>query len=239
MLYRAANAWTEPDEGLYMKICVVTPYFQTPPDWLRQAHDSVRAQSIAAGHILICDGSAPVQIAAFEGTHILLGRNYQDYGNTPRLIGCYNAIAQGADAIAFLDADNWYQRDHLEALLQYSRANSLDACSSGRTLNRPDGSFLARCPMVNARPFIDTSCLLVMKSAFPHLIAWVLSTQEIAAVMDQEVWKHMQTMGARLGFLDRPSVCYRTRHAAHYRLAGEAPPPDAIERHDLHGARYQ
>ena len=45
---------------------------------------------------------APAQIPSFHGTHILLGRNYRDYGNTPRLIGCYNAIAQGADAIALV-----------------------------------------------------------------------------------------------------------------------------------------
>jgi hypothetical protein len=222
-----------------MKICVVTPYFQTRLDWLRQAHDSVRSQSVAAWHILVCDGSAAAQIPSFQGTHILLSRNYQDYGNTPRLIGCYNAITRGADAIAFLDADNWFQRDHLEGLLEYARSNNLEACSSGRSLYRPDGSFLARCPVVNGRPYIDTSCLLVMRSAFQHLIAWVLSTQENAAVIDQEVWKHMQTAGARLGFLDRPSVCYRTRHASHYRLAGETPPTDAIDRLDLHGERYR
>jgi Glycosyl transferase family 2 len=222
-----------------MKICVVTPYFQTPADWVQQAHDSVRAQSVPSRHILVCDGCAPAQIAAFEGTHILLERNYKDYGNTPRLIGCYNAIVQGADAIAFLDADNWFQRDHLEGLAGYAQANNLDACSSGRTLNRLDGSFLANCPVVNGRPYIDTSCLLVMKPAFQHLIAWVLASQDIAAVADQAVWKHMQKMGARLGFLDRPSVAYRTRHASHYRLADEAPPPDAIDRRDLHGERYQ
>jgi hypothetical protein len=222
-----------------MKICVVTPYYETPPQWLQQAHDSVRAQTIAARHILVCDGSAPAQIAPFEGTHILLGRNYKDYGNTPRLIGCYHAIAQDADAIAFLDADNWFQPDHLDELLSYARANNLDACSSARTLNRLDGSLLMKCPVVNGRPLIDTSCLVVMKSVFQHLIAWVLSTQEVAAVMDQQVWKHLGTMGARLGFLDRPSVAYRTRHASHYRLAGETPPPDAIDRRDPHGERYQ
>jgi hypothetical protein len=222
-----------------MKICVVTPYFQTPLDWVSQAHRSVRAQTIPAWHILICDGSEPAQIPSFHGTHILLGRNYQDYGNTPRLIGCYNAITQGADAIAFLDADNWFQPDHLEALRDYALANNFDACSSGRSLNRLDGSFLARCTVVNGHPYIDTSCLLVMRSAFQHLIAWVLSAQEVAAVSDQQVWRHMHKMGARLGFLDRPSVCYRTRHATHYRLVGEQPPPDAIDRSDPHGGRYQ
>jgi glycosyl transferase family 2 len=222
-----------------MKICVVTPYFQTNEAWVCQAHDSVRSQTVPARHILVCDGSTPIQIPSFQGTHVLLGRNYQDYGNTPRLIGCYKAITEGADAIAFLDADNWFQNDHLESLLHCVRANNLDACSSGRTLHRPDGSFLARCPVVNGEPYIDTSCLLVMKPAFQHMIAWVLSTQEIAAVMDQQVWKHMKGMGARLGFLDRPSVCYRTRHAAHYRIAGEEPPAEAISRFDLHGERYQ
>jgi hypothetical protein len=49
----------------------------------------------------------------------------------------------------------------------------------------------------------------------------------------------MQAAGARLGFLDRPSVCYRTRHASHYRLAGEDPPEDAIDRTDLHGEHYR
>jgi hypothetical protein len=221
-----------------MKICVVTPYFKTPIEWLIQAHGSVRAQTIPASHVLVCDGSQPAQIPSFLGTHVLLGRNYQDYGNTPRLIGCYNAITQGADAIAFLDADNWFQPDHLEALRDYALANNLDACSSGRMLNRPDGSVLAKCPVVNGRPYIDTSCLLVMRSAFPHMIAWTLQPQAHAAVIDQEVWRHMRNMGARLGFLDRPSVFYRTRHATHYRLIGEEPPPGAIDRRDLHGERY-
>jgi hypothetical protein len=222
-----------------MKICVVTPYFRTPLDWLIQAHESVKAQTIPARHILVCDGSEPAQIPSFQGTHVLLGRNYRDYGNTPRLIGCYNALAQGADAVAFLDADNWYQPDHLQALRDYALASSLDACSSGRSLHRLDGSWLAKCPLVNGRPYIDTSCLLVMKSGFQYMIAWVLQGQDTAAVADQQFWQHMVRAKARLGFLDRPSICYRTRHGTHYRLAGEEPPPGAVDRLDTHGERYR
>lgn len=222
-----------------MNLCVITPYFATEESWIRQAHASVRGQTIPAHHILVCDGSAPAQIEAFHGTHIILPGNYQDYGNTPRLIGCYHAIAQGADAIAFLDADNWFQPDHLEGLLRFAQHNLLDACSSGRTLHRRDGSFMVRCPTVNGQPFIDTSCLLVMKTAFRHMIGWVLFGQEVAALMDQHVWSHMRQAGARLGFLDRATVSYRTRHASHYRLIGETPPPGAIDRIDLHGEHYR
>lgn len=222
-----------------MKICVVTPYFEPNMAWLRQAHESVLGQTIPVRHILVCDGSKPAEIDNFHGTHVILGRNYQDYGNTPRLIGCYQAISEGADAIAFLDADNWYQPDHLATLRNYALTNDLVACSSGRTLHRPDGSFLAKCPVVNAQPYIDTSCLLIMKAAFPQLIAWVINSQDVAAVVDQTVWQTMVRTGARMGFLDRPSVCYRTRHAAYYLIAGEQPPPEALNRSDTRGDRYQ
>lgn len=222
-----------------MKICVVTPYFKTEPAWVRQCHASVRAQTVPAHHILVCDGSEPAQIEGFKGTHVILQRNYKDYGNTPRLIGCYNAITLGADAIAFLDGDNWFQADHLENLLRFAAENSLDACSSSRLLYQPDGTFISKCQTVDGKAYIDTSCLLVMKPAFQHLISWALFPQDVAAVMDQHVWNHLGNSGARLGFLDKPTVCYRTRHASHYRLAGQTPPPDAIDRADLHGERYQ
>ena len=172
-----------------MKICVVTPYFRTETAWLQQAHDSVREQTVPAHHILICDGSEPAQIQSFQGSHIVLQRNYKDYGNTPRLIGCYHAIARGADAIAFLDADNWFDRGHLEGLERFARDNRLDACSSGRMLHRLDGSWMAKCSQVNARPLIDTSCLLVMKPAFQHLLAWTLFPNAVAAEADQHVWQ--------------------------------------------------
>ena len=222
-----------------MNVFVVTPYFQTPLAWVQQAHDSVKGQTVPAHHILVCDGGPPAQIQDFRGTHIVLQRNYQDYGNTPRLIGCYQAVTRDADAIAFLDADNWYAPDHLQGLLAFTKTNNLDVCSSSRTLHRLDGSFMMKCPVVNGRPYIDTSCLLVLKPAFTHLISWILMPQDVAAVQDQLVWKHLGQMGMRLGFLDRPTMAYRTRHQEHYALAGEAPPPGAVKRSDVHGGRYQ
>lgn len=221
-----------------MKVCVITPYFQTNEVWLRAAHDSVRAQTQPAHHILVCDGSEPASVPGFLGTHVVLQRNYKDYGNTPRLIGCYQAAQQDADAIAFLDADNWYYPDHLAGLVRFATENRLEACASARMLHRLDGTPMLKCPVVNGRGHIDTSCLLVLKPAFRHMIAWTLSGQDTAAMADQLVWKHMLDQGTRLGFLDRPTMAYRTRHATHYTLAGEAPPPEAVDRIDLHGERY-
>jgi hypothetical protein len=221
-----------------MKICVVTPYFETPEHWLRQCCASVRSQSVEAHHILVCDGTQPAQMPDFHGSHIILQRNFQDYGNTPRLIGCYQAMAMGADAIAFLDADNWFYRDHLEDLSRFASQHLLEAVCSSRMLHRLDGTTMIKCPTVDGRHFIDTNCLFVLRPAFPHLIAWAAQPLSEAAVSDQRVWQHMAASGIRLGFRDRPTVAYRTRHAVHYAQAGEAPPHGAVNRTDHHGERY-
>lgn len=220
-----------------MRVFVVTPYFNTPVDWFAQCHRSVRAQTVPVTQILICDGAPVTMLPYFQGIHLILRRNYADYGNTPRLLGCYQAVTAGADAIAFLDADNWFLPDHVEALLRHAQDNGLDAVSSTRMLHRLDGSPMIRCPHVDGG-LIDTNCLLVLRPAFPHLIAWVLTEREQAGVTDQAVWHHLQAQGMRTGFLNRASVAYRTRHRVHYQIAGETPPADAIDRTDMDGDNY-
>jgi hypothetical protein len=221
-----------------MKIFVVTPYYREDLSWLIQAHESVKAQGGDVHHIMICDGVAPAPIPDFHGTHVILQRNYRDYGNTPRLIGCQLAMAREADAVAFLDADNWYHADHLSYLSQVVEGAQLDAVASARMLHRLDGSPMMKCPTVDGVNFIDTSCLLVMRGAFRHLVSWVLQDPAHAAEADQRVWRTIRDAGGRMAFVDRPSVAYRTRHAIHYEQAREAAPAGAVIRTDLHGDRY-
>jgi hypothetical protein len=205
-----------------MKICVVTPYYQENLEWLLHAHASVKAQTVPAQHILVCDGSAPAQIPDFQGTHIVLQRNYRDHGNTPRLIGCYNAITQEADAIAFLDANNWYYPDHLRSLSEIAASTQLGAVASARMLHRLDGAPMIKCPTVDGRSYIDTNCLMVLRPAFRHLIAWVLQGESGEAEADQFLWRLLRDSGTRMAFVDRPTVAYRTRHQVHYDQAWEA-----------------
>jgi hypothetical protein len=223
-----------------MKICVVTPYFQENAGWLLQAHASVKSQTMEARHILVCDGAAPAQIPEFHGTHIVLQRNYRDYGNTPRLIGCFNAItSHDADAIAFLDADNWFYPDHLSYLSHIAAQTGLHAVCSARMLHRLDGTPMIKCPTVDGQKYIDTSCMLIYRPAFRYLISWALQAQDVAGQeTDQFLWRTIRDSGAPVAFVDRPSVAYRTRHRVHYEQANEVAPPDAIVRLDVHGERY-
>lgn len=221
-----------------MKIFVVTPYYQEDLAWLIQAHESVKAQAGDVHHVLVCDGVPPAPVPDFRGTHVILRRNYRDYGNTPRFIGCQMAMARDADAIAFLDADNWYYPDHLRYLAEVMAGAQLDAVASARMLHRLDGSPMMKCPTVDGQNFIDTSCLMVARPAFHFLVSWVLPGQDQAGEADQMFWRSMRDAQARLAFVDRPSVAYRTRHAVHYQQAREAPPPGTVVRTDLHGDHY-
>ena len=99
------------------RVAVITPYYKEPLAQLRQCHESVRAQSVPCLHVLVADGHRRRRINHWQAEHVRLPRSHGDIGSTPRLIGSYHAIGLGVDAVAFLDADNWYGPDHIANLL--------------------------------------------------------------------------------------------------------------------------
>src|SRR4051794_26673695 len=101
-----------------LKIAVVTPYYKESPAVLRQCHESVLRQSYACRHILVSDGyPAPYFDDAKDAIHIKLPQAHGDNGNTPRAMGGVLADRQGFDAVAYLDADNWYEPNHIESMV--------------------------------------------------------------------------------------------------------------------------
>ena len=207
-----------------MKICVITPYCQESVEWLMQANASVKTQTIEARHILVCDGSEPARIPDFQGTHIVLPRNHGDHGNTPRLIGCYNAItAYDAEAIAFLDATDWYYPDHLRSLATIATNTQIDVIASARMLHRPDGTPMMKCPAVDGQNQMSPSCLLVLRPAFAHLLAWVLQREDTEADAGIDLWRRLRDSGARMAFVDRPSVAHQVQGWSSGDIAGGGP----------------
>ena len=143
------------------------------------------------------------------------------------MIGCYNAITRDADAIAFLDADCWYYPDHLRSLTAIALDTKIDEVASARILHRPDGSAMMGGGGGGGGGYIDLSCLLVMRPAFQHLIAWVLQTPDRAT-------RPINTLRSTFrGFRRADSVRRSSdRHARQTRIVnitkwrGRAPPPD-------------
>jgi glycosyltransferase involved in cell wall biosynthesis len=173
-------------EGDLGRIAVVTPYFQEDEATLRRCIDSVAAQTVKCDHILVADGHPQEFIDGLGLRHIKLDRSHSDYGNTPRGIAAQLAISEGYGAIAFLDADNWYEPDHVELCLAAATQVTgdpydCDYVVAKRRFVSPDLKTIIELARENG---VDTNCFFFLPGAFHMIPFWNLMPQEVASLGD-------------------------------------------------------
>ena len=147
-----------------MKVAVITPYFNTSLEWLQKCHLSVKAQTHPCTHFIVSDGQPYNAVDSWDAQHIKLPVNISDYGDTPRGVGSVAAIGQGFDAIAYLDADNWYDPEHINILMSLHKKTGAAVVTSARNLHRLDGTLLGKCFEVDGKLFVDTNCLNLLSA---------------------------------------------------------------------------
>lgn len=214
------------------RVAVITPYHREDPSLLRQCHQSVLAQSFACLHVLVADGHPMVEVDGWDAHHVILPVGHGDIGSTPRLIGAFHAIGLGVEAVAFLDADNWYAPHHIAGLMDARQAHKAAFVSSGRMLCRLDGSPMAPCPLTDPQRFIDTNCMLFGREAFALLHHWVLMPDYGHLIGDRIMLHHVRRSGLTHCHVPGPSVHYRCNKEGLYRQLGEAIPPGVQPRPD-------
>lgn len=217
--------------GPTKRICVITPYYKEPRSLVERCLESVGSQTIRADHILVADGFPQAWLDEASVRHVQLDRAHGDYGNAARGAAALLAIAEQYDAIAFLDADNWYETGHLEACLAASRAApQAPYVVASRDYVRPDGSIM---PLPATEDFphgdhVDTNCYLLLPPTYPLLHHWCATPREFAAVGDR---LFRQVLKTRLGppalVSGPPTIKYLCMFEGLYRAIGEAPPPNA------------
>jgi glycosyltransferase involved in cell wall biosynthesis len=209
-----------------LKVAVVTPYYQEPQDWLIQCHESVANQSYPCSHIMVADGYPNELVARLGVLHIPLPRRHRDYGDTPRAIGSLSAISLGFDAIAYLDADNWYYSDHIASLVELHQTTKAAVCSSARNLYRSDGSLFGLCLNCDGDTMVDTSCFFLTRAAFSIVPMWTLMPEYVHPVDDRVMWHYIKQAGLSRAHTGKPTVAYRMRNQGFYKSMGEESPPD-------------
>jgi hypothetical protein len=177
---------------------------------------------------MVADGFPNSAVDDLAVDHIRLPKSHADVGSTPRLIGCYHAIGLGVDAVAFLDADNWYRDDHIENLVNLHTNTCAQFLSSGRMLCRLDGSIMALCPYTDPEKFIDTSCMMFARDAFHVLANWVLMPSYAHIIGDRVMLHYIKAAAVRRAHSDESSVYYRCGKEGVYRNLGESPPPGVL-----------
>lgn len=212
-----------------MKVAVIIPYHKEPTEVLMRSYVSTVMQDYdePVTPVLVADGYPnAMAVQSFNCMHISL-YPCADYGDTPRAIGAINAIRQGYDAIAFLDADNWYQPDHIRLMAEKMAETGADVVTCPRNLYRPDESFMRVDDESDGINFNDTNCYLIGPRAFPCISAWLWKDKNLAVVGDRFFWHAIKAAGLKVVRQDKPTVNYTTTFAFHYQHNGEPVPPDS------------
>ncbi len=207
-----------------MKIAVITPYYKETEAELRKCHDSVMNQTVECTHFMVADGFAQDVVESWNVRHIKLPIAHGDGGNCARAVGSMAAIAENYDAIAFLDADNWYLLEHLEQLVALHEETAADICFAKRNFHRVDGSYMREDLSSDGKNFVDTSCYFVTKPAFSILSIWGQMSQALWGVCDRVFFAAVQARKISTAITEKPTVAYITRWSEHYVKYGEKAP---------------
>lgn len=201
-----------------MKVAVVTPYHQADDPRLQDCLRSVDAQSHGnCVHVLVGDGPACTPADAGDRRlHLGLSHNIGDYGDSPRSLGAIYAFALGADAVAFLDADNWFDADHIASLVALQRATGAPVVTSRRKLVGLDGEVMGVCDDSNGLTFCDTNCLFFTHDAAELATSWWRIPARLHAIDDRVIWARVLRSGCAIARTLQPTSNYRTAFRFHY-----------------------
>jgi hypothetical protein len=217
-----------------LKIAVVTPYYIPDEPMLRQCQQSVLEQTYPCTHIAVADGHpSPIFADAPRTMHVVLPQSNRDFGNTPRGIGAILAESWGFNAIAFLDDDNWYERDHLETMVATRRSTGAPLIACQRQFRHLDGSLLPTTEAAEDRMLhVDTNCWLIFRPAFGLLRGWFLPKMA-ACIGDRIFFQRAVRERYKIAATKKRTVNYRTKHPSHYANAAIKVPDGAYTQEQL------
>ncbi|MCJ2077094.1 hypothetical protein MKK68_15785 [Methylobacterium sp. E-016] len=159
--------------------------------------------------------------------HLALGPGGAGGAGPARAVGGLLAASAGYAAIGFLDAECWYDDDHVERCLTAALAVGLDRCggvSAARRFRRPD---LSAMPLRDEDPaaFVDASCYLFLPAGFGLIGRWALIPTALAPVGDRLFFLGARASGLVTGRTRCASVNAVAAYAVAYAALGEVPPP--------------
>ena len=209
-----------------MKIAIITPYFKESLDILKQCHNSVLGQEVSADHIYIADGHPRSEINSWKVKHIILEKSHDDNGNTPRGIGSKTARELNYDFISYLDADNWFHKDHLKSLINLYDNTKANICCSKRTFHHMNSGDLNISEMPEDKfEHVDTSSFLIHNSAFEVTKIWEKIPKILSPICDRIFYKSIIIHKKySIAFSNLRTVAFRSQYLSHYKTAKQQPP---------------
>jgi hypothetical protein len=206
------------------RVAVVTPYYRIEPEKFQRCCRSVKVQSIHCDHIVVADGEPQKLPDGYDLIHFVLPANVGNSGATPRAFGAQYAFAQGYDAVAFLDADNWYEPNHIELAIEELKKGSAEIVFARRNIIFPDGEIMPFDDPEDMRgTHVDTNCYVISKKAAYVLGVWSMYPKEFGTGEDRLMFSMIKNLKIRTAYLDHKTVWYETNWRMHYALMHKTP----------------
>lgn len=195
-----------------------------PPDKLKRCVDSVAVQTFKCDHIIVADGEPQAMPEGYNVIHMVLPANIGNSGASPRGFGAQYAFVQGYDAVAFLDADNWYAPDHIELASKILMKSNVDVVFARRHIIFPDGELLnVDEPQDIGGKHVDTNCYIFTKKVAFLSAVWAMYPKEFGVGEDQLMRYLIGYLDLEAALLKKKTVWYETNWKFHYDLAKKIP----------------
>jgi glycosyltransferase involved in cell wall biosynthesis len=207
------------------RFAIITPYYKEPREMLERCLKSVKRQTMAADHFFISDGFPQDWLDDVCSKHLKLGHAYRDSGNTPRGIGALLAVSERYNGIGLLDADNWYDDDHVEACVTAAASvhgETADLVFGRRRMMRIDGT---PTDFPEEPGHVDTSCYWFLEGSFHLLHFWVTMPVELAPICDRIFYRMIRSRNLAVHHARKLTVNFTYRYENLYRALGENIPP--------------
>jgi hypothetical protein len=215
------------------RIAVITPYHKEAEQYLSTCCRSVQLQKVPVDHFLVADGHPSRWFDDKDVKHVVLHRCHDDNGNTPRGIGGLLAIRDGYEFLAYLDVDNWYHERHLATLLALHERSGAPICCAWRTYHTADGTTMNVAERDEDNlSHVDTSCLLIHRSAFEIAMLWLKMPKQVSPIGDRILFAAIKHHKFETAFSLERTIAFRSQYGFHYRMAGIVPTtplkPDSV-----------
>lgn len=206
------------------KVAVVTAYAKESLETLQKCIASVRGQTVSCVHILVADGFANDVIAQQSGENLLHIALPENIGFNQCGVGVELAFAMGFEAVAILDADNWYEPDHIETSLISINDKNADVVFAKRKVIFPDGEVLSvEDPQDNTGAFADTNCMVLTNKVAALTPIWLMWPKVFGAGEDRAVSICTRMLNFNVLMNPHETVWYQTNWAHHYKLQNKKP----------------
>ena len=215
-----------------MNVYCITPVYDPNIEYLKQNIESVRNQTMSVTHMLVFDGqgldrgriSDRVDLSEIE--IMQLPESHNDYGDIPRFLGSVSAFRRGADAVFWLDDDNWIEPNHVEKMTSnLSEVRPIATCQ--RNICSLNGEVMGKCTEINPANFIDTNCFMIHKEAKMLCNIWWMIPDEQHIFGDKILYKHILDSKIQTTHFEKPTVNYRSNFNFHYQQFGYPIPKGA------------